>query len=141
MNWFGLLLGPRNWWTFRCDGRGSGCLGEPGISKRWVLAAGTETDSQRRADLGSLALTLASLKDWFPAWKLALKGWHMQESQFVLELQHEAKREALVAVLEGRFEGLSAELRRRIETITDPQKVEQLLREAGKVDSPEDLSL
>jgi hypothetical protein len=122
--------------------------GEPGIMQRWVVAVAQEPDA-RRADLAALALTLASLKEWFGAWKNAFKGWNMQESQFVLELQAEAKLEArreakledLKMFLEGRFGALPVDVVRRIEAITDLNQADQLVRAAGQVKRLEDLPL
>jgi hypothetical protein len=119
------------------------------IISRWLAAAGAEPDPRRRADLGALALTLAALKDWFAAWNNALKGWNMQESQFVLELQAAAnlearlaaKLEALKAFLEGRFGPLPADMVHRIDAVTDLQRLDQLIRAAGRVSRPEELSL
>jgi hypothetical protein len=69
----------------------------------------------------------------------------MQESQFVLELQHEAELKAtlkaLKTVLEERFGPLSADLLRRIEAITDESKAEQLHRAAIRAQRLEDLPL
>ena len=117
--------------------------GEAGIISRWLAAAGQEPDARRRADLGSLALTLAALKDWFAAWKEALKGWNMQESQFVLELQAEAalkaKLGALRVILEERFGVLPAELLSRMEATPDLGKMDQLLRAAVRIGRLEEL--
>ena len=118
--------------------------GEAGIISRWLTAAGQEPDVRRRADLGSLTLTLAALKDWFAVWKEALKGWNMQESQFVLELQAEAtlkaKLEDLRMFLEGRFGPLPADLLSRIEATTDLARANQLLQAAPRVGRLEELS-
>jgi hypothetical protein len=110
-----------------------------------LAAAAQVLDTRLRADLGALALTLAALKDWSPAWNDALKGWNMQESQFVLELQAEAKLAAkledLKLFLESRFGVLPADLLRRIEAVTDPKRADDLIRAAGKVNRLEDLLL
>ena len=125
--------------------------GEADIISRWVAEANRETDARRRADLGSLALTLASLKDWFAAWKEALKEWNVIESPYVLELQAEARREAtlkatlnakredLKVFLEGRFGSLPADLAQRIETTTDLAKLDQLVRAASRIGRLEEL--
>jgi hypothetical protein len=123
--------------------------GETVIINRWLAAAGAEPDSRRRADLGALALTLAALKDWFAAWNNALKGWNMQESQFVLELQAAAKLEARLAtkievlkvLLEERFGPLPADLLHRIDGITDLNQLDQLLRAAVHVNRLEEVSV
>ena len=127
--------------------------GEPGIITRWVAEANRETDARRRADLGGLAMTLAALKDWFAAWKEALKEWNVIESPYVLEIQAEArreatlkatleaKREAVKTVLEERFGALPTELRTRLEAMTDAGKLDQLLRAAIRVKNLEELPL
>ena len=119
--------------------------GEPAIISRWVAEARREPDARRRADLGSLALTLAALKDWFPVWKEALKEWNMLESPYVLELQAEATLKAtlkaLKTFLEARFGPLPAEVLQRIEATTDLDKVDQLLRAAPRISRLEELPL
>jgi hypothetical protein len=115
--------------------------GDPGIIKRWVLVAGAETDPRRRADLGSLALTLASLKDWFPAWKEALKRWNMQESPFVLDLQLQTKLEAVKAVLEARFGEVPPDLTQQLATVTDLDRADQLVRAAARAKQLEDFQV
>jgi hypothetical protein len=75
------------------------------------------------------------------AWKVALKDWNMQESQFVLELQAAAKRESLKMVLEERFGPLPADLAHHIDAITDLKRLDQLLRAAVHVNKPEELPL
>ena len=122
---------------------------EAGIMRRWVAEANQEPDVRRRADLGSLALTLATLKEWFPAWKEALKEWNMLESPYVLELQAEAtlkatlkvKHEDLKMFLEGRFGSLPADLGQRIEVTTDLAKMDQLLHAAPRINRLEELPL
>jgi hypothetical protein len=115
--------------------------GEPGIISRWVTEAGKEPDVRRRADLGSLALTLATLKEWFAVWKEALKEWNMLESPYVLELQATATLKAVKTVLEERFGALPADLLARLEATTDAGKLDQLLRAAIRVNRPEELPL
>jgi hypothetical protein len=113
--------------------------GEPGIISRWLASAGQEQDPRRRADLGSLALTLAALKEWFGAWKDALKEWNMQESQFVLELQLATRLADVQAVLEERFGTIPVGLLERIAAVPDPGKLDQVLRAAARVSRLEDL--
>jgi hypothetical protein len=122
--------------------------GEPSIIRRWVVAAAKEPDA-RRADLAALALTLASLKEWFDTWKEALKGWNMQESQFVLELQAEARRETtlqtkrnvLKMLGEERFGELPADMLDRLKVVTDLERLDQLLRAVVRVSRLEELPL
>jgi hypothetical protein len=91
--------------------------------------------------LGSLALTLAALKDWFAAWKEALKEWNMQESQFVLDLQLETKRQDLKRFLAARFGVLPPALGQQIEAITDPARMDALIWEAGRVKQLDEFSV
>jgi hypothetical protein len=117
--------------------------GELAIISRWVAQANLEQDARQRADLGTLALTLATLKQWFPAWKEALKEWNMLESPFVLELQAEATlkatRKAVKMVLEERFGPVPPDLVQRIEATNDLAKVDQLLRAAAHITRVEEL--
>jgi hypothetical protein len=118
--------------------------GDPGIISRWIASASKEPDA-RRADLGSLALTLAALKEWYPAWKQALKEWNVQESLYVLELQLETKLKTKLAdlkvLLEERFGKLPDDLLNRIDTITDMAKVDQIFRSAVRINRLEELPL
>jgi hypothetical protein len=52
-----------------------------------------------------LALVFAERAGCLPAWKQALEGWEMWESQVIREWKEEGRREAL---REGREEGLKA---------------------------------
>ena len=119
--------------------------GESDIISRWVAEANQETDGRRRADLGSLSLTLATLKEWYPAWKEALKEWNMIESPYVLELQAAAalktKLDDLKTVLQERFGALPADLLARLEATTDAGRLDEFLRAAVRVNRPEDLPL
>jgi hypothetical protein len=61
----------------------------------------------------------------------------MQESQFVLELQAEARleahRDSLKLFLEARFGELPADLVKRIDALADANRLEQLLLAAVRV--------
>ena len=110
---------------------------KPAIISRWIAQANRETDSRRRADLGSMTLTLAAIVPWFGLWKDALKEWNMVESQFVLDLQAEAtlkaNRDNLKEVLSERFGELPADVVQRIDALTDANQVRQLHRAAVRV--------
>jgi hypothetical protein len=99
----------------------------------WVACAGAPfVDVRQRADLGSLALTLAALKEW-----------NMQESLFVLELQQaerlKTKLADLKVILEGRFGALPEDLLRRIEATKDLAKMDQFLHAAPRINRLENL--
>jgi hypothetical protein len=123
---------------------------EAAIIQQWLDLARQEPDSQRRSDYGGLALVFAEAAGCRQAWKEALKGWNMEESQQVLEwiaegeargeakgriegeakgrIEGEAKGEtnALVRLLEKRFPpGAPADMVAAIRATTD---VEQLRR-------------
>jgi hypothetical protein len=118
---------------------------KPAIISRWIAQANRETDARRRADLGSMTLTLAALVPWFGQWKDALKEWNMVESQFVLELQAEAtlkaNRDNLKEVLAERFGELPADVVQRIDALTDANQVRQLHRAAIHLKSLDELPL
>ncbi|MGH7200454.1 MAG: hypothetical protein ACREJB_07605 [Planctomycetaceae bacterium] len=109
-------------WIPLLDGGSDGQLIED-----WKQAAAAEPDAHRRSDYGALALIFAELAGRGDAWKPALKGWNMKQSQQVLEWQEEARKEGreealrhnLVRALEVRFEGVPEELRSRITAQTD----------------------
>src|SRR5437773_5707723 len=99
--------------------------------ERWKDLAQAELEARRRADYAGLALVFAELTDCRPAWKQALEGWNVEQSQQVLEWQAEAeqrgrglgkaegKGDALLQLLELRFPpALPAELATAIRTTT-----------------------
>src|SRR5262245_13737313 len=69
--------------------------GEDGIINRWLGVAGQEQDSRLKAEYASLALVLAGLKDWYPAWRLALKEWNVREAEIVKEWKRQERIETL----------------------------------------------
>ncbi len=58
---------------------------ESAILAQWLALARAEPDAPRRADYGGLALVFAEAAGRRPAWRAALAGWNMVESQQVLE--------------------------------------------------------
>jgi hypothetical protein len=119
--------------------------GDPGIIRRWMGAAGQETDSRLKAEYASLALVLAHLKDWCPAWKLALKEWNMREAEILKEWKLEGRietlRETLRDLLEDRFGSLPQEWLARIDAAADPDQLRQAIRKVPRLDRLDDLSL
>lgn len=117
--------------------------GEEDTIKRCLELIGREPDSRRRGDIGLLALVLAELKDWFPAWQEALRGWNVRESQTVLKFKREGAAEALQQRLRKqltqRFGALPTDFVGRIEAIDDPQKLDQLLDQVSGLKAFEDL--
>jgi hypothetical protein len=77
--------------------------GEATVVQEWVRLAKEEPDSQRRSDYAGLALVFAERAGCLPAWKRALEGWNMWESQVIREWKTAARQEGLQ---EGRQEGL-----------------------------------
>jgi hypothetical protein len=82
--------------------------GESGILDEWKRLADQEPDGTLRADFGGLALVFAELAGHGPAWRKALEGWNVRQSQQVLEWQEEARKEGRQ---EGRQEGLVEQAR------------------------------
>jgi hypothetical protein len=77
----------------------------------WKQLAMAEPDARRRADYGGLALVFAELAGCREAWRQALEGWSVEQSQQVLEWQAEARKqgkaegkaEMVLQLLELRF--------------------------------------
>jgi hypothetical protein len=119
--------------------------GDSGIIERWLGLAGQEPDPHRRGDLATLALVLAELKDWYPAWDPKRKESNVRESVNVLRWKREAEVEALRrtlrAVLERRFGPLSEDTIQRVEASADADKLHRAVVQAVDVSRPEDLSL
>jgi hypothetical protein len=121
------------------------------IMQQWQHAARMEPDERRRSDYGALALVFAELVDCWPAWKEALKEWNMKKSQQVLEWQAEGEargeargelqglRVAVRTLLEDRFGQLSETLLRQIEGADSLERLQSALRQAYKVQSPDEL--
>jgi hypothetical protein len=74
--------------------------GEPAIIAQWrkQVEAGL-VDVVQRANIGSLALTFATLGGCRPAWDHGLKGWNMETSPFFDEIRAEGKAEQLRAIV------------------------------------------
>jgi hypothetical protein len=119
--------------------------GEDGIISRWLAEAGREPDPHLRAEYGSLALVLAHLKDWCPAWRLALKEWNVREAEIVKEWKREGEveglRRTLRRFLEGRFGRLPQEVLERIEGASTPDQLDRALDQVNQISKPEDLAL
>jgi hypothetical protein len=84
------------------------------------------------------------LKEWFPAWRQALREWNMRESTLVNEWKREAAVEALQRnvrkLLEKRFGPVPEAVQKRIESTTDPEALDRALAQVLDVSRPEDLS-
>ncbi len=96
---------------------------EPIIMKRWKELAALEPDSRKRSDYGALALVFAEAAGRHAAWKQALEGWNMIESQQVLEWQQEARvaeaAQKLLRLLELKFTTVPPELADKIRATTE----------------------
>jgi hypothetical protein len=100
--------------------------GHPGIIREWLRLAAQETDKNKRKALG-LAVLFAEKAGHGQAWREALKGWDVVESQIVKEWTAQARAEgeikgaarALLRMLEGRFKALPDDLRTAIEAVAD----------------------
>jgi hypothetical protein len=91
--------------------------GESAIIERWKELAQAEPDSRRRAEYAGLALVFAEAASVREAWKQALQGWNMRQSQQVLEWQEEARVEGRA---EGRLETKANDLVRLVEVRWPP---------------------
>jgi hypothetical protein len=105
--------------------------GTPGIITEWLRLASLETDDRRKGDYGGLALVFAEAAGVQPAWRQALTGWNMIQSQQVLEWMAEGKvagkregkvegkREALVRLLELKFQKVPPEVLAALQATDD----------------------
>jgi hypothetical protein len=96
---------------------------EPIIMRRWKALAAVESDPRKRSDYGALALIFAEAAGRKAAWKQALEGWNVIESQQVLEWQHEARvaeaSQKLLRLLELKFTTVPPELAEKIRASTE----------------------
>ncbi len=102
--------------------------GEAAAVQEWVRLASQEPDEQRRTDYAGLALVFAERAGCLPAWKQALEGFNMWESQVLKERENvvrlegrlEEKRSDLLEVLRLRFQmEVPPDLTRAIREVTD----------------------
>ena len=107
---------------------------QAGIIKVWKRLAEQEPDGAARSDFGGLALVFAELARRGDAWRRALKGWNMLQSQQVLEWQEEARQETrierarryVLRALEKRFQApVPSDLVARIEALTDLDELDR----------------
>lgn len=117
--------------------------GEDGNIQEWLDLARQEPDVRRRAELGTLAETLAELKEWYPTWVSVLKEWNVRESTSVLKWQREAVvaelQKSLRALLTKRFGTVPTEVAARIDTATEPDRLQAALLEVLSVTRPEEI--
>jgi hypothetical protein len=101
--------------------------GEAGIIRKWLELARAEPDRARRQALG-LALVFAEKAGCGPAWRQALEGWEVTESQIVNEwtaqARAEGKADALVRVLKGRFGPVPEGLQRAVGASKDSEQLD-----------------
>jgi hypothetical protein len=118
--------------------------GEAGIIERWIELALAEPNEKRRGKYAGLALVFADAAGCKPAWKEALKGWNMKQSEQVLEWMAEGRAEGeikgqvklLLQVLAARFpSGVPADLANLIRTTATSEKLERWGAAAGTVTS------
>jgi hypothetical protein len=126
---------------------------EPAIILQWRdQATRLMTEERDRADLGSLALTFATLARCRPVWEKTLRGWNMQTSPFLDEIRAQGREEGRAEG--GRAMGRSLLLRQGrqkfgkaptkkqqkvLEAIDDPAQLEALAERLLGVDSWDDL--
>ena len=114
--------------------------GKAATIKHWKELAQAESDTGLRADYAGLALVFAELTKCRPAWKSALEGWDVIQSQQVLEWQEQArvetKAEALLTVLRIRLSrSLPANLERAIQATSDLALLDRWLENASTASS------
>jgi hypothetical protein len=117
---------------------------EAGIIEEWKRLAEQEPDGTARSDFGGLALVFAELTQRGEAWRRALRGWNMRQSQQVLEWQEEARHETrierarryILRALQKRFQGpVPADLTERIESLTDLDELDRWFDASQTADS------
>jgi hypothetical protein len=112
--------------------------GEPAIIRRWLDVAGQEADKKMREALG-LALVFAERAGCGAAWREALRGWDVMESQIVKEWTAQARAEglalgkaeglregeakALLRVLQRRFKAVPDDLRAAVEAVQEAERL------------------
>jgi hypothetical protein len=111
---------------------------DPAIIQRWLESASREADPERRADLG-LVTVFAELANCQEAWRKALEGWNMKESQLVKEWEDKArlegeikgrtegKAETLVQILNKRFKSVPDDLRATLLAEPNAQRLTDLV--------------
>jgi hypothetical protein len=119
--------------------------GEDDNIRQWVEIASAEPDAKKRADYGGLALVFAEAANSATAWKKALEGWNVIQSQQVLEWQAQARKEgrdegrkeALLDLLQDKFGAVPGEVAAAVRSEADQGKLRRWSTIAGRVDSLE----
>ena len=97
--------------------------GDSAIIQQWLTLASAEPDSRQRGDYGAFALLFSEPGGCRPAWKQALTGWNMIQSQTVTEWmgrgEVKGKVEDLLKILRLRFGAVPAECESAIRSTTD----------------------
>jgi hypothetical protein len=112
--------------------------GEDAIIRQWVDFASAETDAGKRGDYGGLALVFAEAAGCAPAWKKALEGWNVIQSQQVLEWQAQARAESLVEVLQERFKTVPESLLEQVRELRDMTVLQRWLKAAARAETLEE---
>jgi hypothetical protein len=101
--------------------------GEEGTIRRWCEVAAAEPDARRRAEYGGLVQVLAEAAGCQEAWRQALRGWDVRESQVVNEWIAEGEATALLRVLRARFGAVPDELASQVRQTADLPQLERWL--------------
>jgi hypothetical protein len=122
---------------------------DPATLQQWRRLAEGEPDPRSRADYGALAKVFAELAGCQDVWNAFLEGWNVRESQIVQEWLAEGLKEerlntlrrTLRLLLEDRFGPLPEGVRQRIDTASDPDRLERAIRQFPRLGSLEELTL
>jgi hypothetical protein len=115
--------------------------GESAIIAQWRAAVERcMSDERDRADLGSLAKTLATLAGCRFAWDQGLRGWNMKTSPFLDEIRAESRAESTreLVFLQGREKFGKPPTRKQqkaVEAMTDLAQLQALAKRLLHVDS------
>jgi hypothetical protein len=113
--------------------------GEVAIIARWLELAGAEPDGRRRSEYGGLALVFAEAAGCQDAWRQALRGWNVRESQVVNEWINEGKAEGkaedVLDVLRARFQTVPDDIEARVRASVDLQQLTRWLIAAATAPS------
>ena len=135
--------------------------GRTAIIEQWKQAALAEPDPEARATLAGLALVFGELAKRARAWQAGLRGWDMRTSRIVEAWREEGREEGraegreegraegelvmardnLHGVLVERFGRVPKAWQRRIQAVTDPDRLKAALRQAMRIQALDELQL
>jgi hypothetical protein len=116
---------------------------DSGIIQQWLTLAEGEPDQSLRSDYAALAVVFAALTGSRLTWGRAVEEWSMRRNwkrsevfeEMRVEGRLEARREALLEVLQARFDTVPEDIATAVAEMTDVLRLSRWLRHAARAKS------